>query len=277
MSRQGSGEPLLLVHGVLCSERVWVDVVPHLAPRYDTIAVTALGHRGGRTPPRRPVTITDVVDDVEATIDALGFEKAHIAGNSMGGWVALELARRGRAISVCALSPAGLWASGEQAHPSRRRLARVRTTTRLGRPFVPLVAATGAGRRLALQASVVHGERVTPRAFTNLTMDVLGCSVLDDLLESDERLLPLDSTDCPITVAWSGEDRVLPPSRFLPRAGELLPQARVLVLEGVGHVPMLDDPALVARTILRAAEAANGGNPGVRGPRAPGAGVSRVV
>ena len=124
MLREGTGESIVLLHGVMNSEAIWSAVVPLLATRYETIVPTALGHRGGRSPTRRPVRIADVVDDAEVSLDALGLKTAHLAGNSMGGWVALELARRGRARSVCALSPAGTWEPGTSAHSRSRRALR---------------------------------------------------------------------------------------------------------------------------------------------------------
>src|ERR1700712_5829571 len=133
MLRQGSGDPVVLLHGVTGSEGMWRRVVPLLAPHHDTVALTALGHRGGR-PGWSGVRIADVVDDAERSLDELGFDRPHLAGNSMGGWVALELARRGRAASVCALSPAGCWdASSDEHRSTRTTLKRVVAMTRAGR------------------------------------------------------------------------------------------------------------------------------------------------
>jgi pimeloyl-ACP methyl ester carboxylesterase len=53
-----------------------------------------------------------------------------------------------------------------------------------------------------------------------------------------------------MTLVWSARDRVFPVNVFSPRARSSLPDARYLVLDDVGHVPMFDDPALVARTII---------------------------
>ena len=116
--------PLVLLHGVTNSARIWDDVAPLLADEFDIIAPTAAGHRGGASA-TRGVTISRLVDDVERLLDAQGLHQAHLAGNSMGGWVAIELARRGRALSVCALSPAGCWTPGAQdeAHATDMKVA----------------------------------------------------------------------------------------------------------------------------------------------------------
>src|ERR1700712_3835548 len=106
-----SREPLILLHGVMGATSMWRQTLPLLATSLRVIALPALGHQAGRPCEKRPCRIEHVVDDVERSLDALGIQRAHVAGNSMGGWLALELARRGRARSVCALSPAGMWES----------------------------------------------------------------------------------------------------------------------------------------------------------------------
>jgi pimeloyl-ACP methyl ester carboxylesterase len=263
MLRQGSGEPLVLFHGILGSERMWSHVVPRLAAHHDTVALTALGHRTGNPVPQRPVNITHVVDDAERVLDSLGFSTAHLAGNSMGGWVAIELARRGRARSVCALSPGGFWrtrpqSDGGASDRTVHVLKRIMKDTRMGRPLLPLLGLSQRFRRWAMAGNAINGDRLTRKEFIASADDVLGCVVAEDLLGSKESIGPFESLPCPITIAWSARDRVLP----LKTAGALaraeMPGARFLVLEDVGHVPMFDDPELVARTILETTRGAMG-------------------
>jgi pimeloyl-ACP methyl ester carboxylesterase len=256
--RQGAGEPLVLLHGVMGSERMWRDVVPLLAPHHDTIAMTALGHRGGPSA-TAAVTIAGVVDDAERRLDELGLDRPHLAGNSMGGWVALELARRGRAQTVCALSPAGFWSPGGDGRRERtRRLRRVVRLTRAGRPLLPVAARSGLVRRQAMRDNAHHGERIAPSAMIDLADDLLGCSARDDLLDTTEHMEALDPLPCPVMLAWSARDRIFPPHVNGARAQQLLPGATYRELADVGHVPMLDDPALVAATILDSVRVASG-------------------
>ena len=113
-----SGKPaLVLLHPFLVSGKVWQDVVPRLSSYHQVFTPTALGHSGGPPVQRRPVTIWDVIDAAEEYLNEHGLERPHLAGNSMGGFVALELARRGRAATVCALSPAGFWSTGDGSRP----------------------------------------------------------------------------------------------------------------------------------------------------------------
>jgi pimeloyl-ACP methyl ester carboxylesterase len=250
--RQGSGEPLVLLHGILCSERIWGNVVGLLSGQHDVIVPTMLGHNGGQLASRRPASIEHLVDDLERLLDELGLAKAHLAGNSLGGWVALELARRGRALTVCALSPAGAWGS-ERDEQVVATLKRAIGDTQRSRRILPLVAHSKHIRRFALRNSALHGQRVSPTEFLSLTDDLIGCQISGDLFASDTRLSSLDPAPCPITLAWSAEDRIFPLETYRSRACELIPGADFIVLDDVGHIPMLDDPRLVAQTILSSA------------------------
>ena len=250
MLRVGSGEPLVLLHGVMGSERHWLDVAPLLSGQYDVIALTALGHRGGPAPEERPVTLAAIVDRTERQLDELSLERVHLAGNSMGGWMALELARRGRALSVCALSPAGMWgADGMREGASARRLREALRMGRLSRPLLPVMLRIPAVRRFGLRNVSVDGARLPAERTLELTDDMLGCVAGEDILATTEHFALLDPLPCPITVAWAEHDRIFPEAPTGACARARLPGARYIVLEGVGHVPMLDDPELVAGAI----------------------------
>src|SRR5689334_5196517 len=111
--RGGSGEPMMLVHGITDTWRTWELLAPLLEPHHDVLAITLKGHSGGRAlGDDGRVTLLDLVDEAERDMDAAGFETAHLVGNSLGGWIALELAARGRARTVTALAPAGGWDKG---------------------------------------------------------------------------------------------------------------------------------------------------------------------
>lgn len=261
MFRDGSGEPLVLLHGLTNSERVWTHVAPLLTGHHEVIAPTALGHRGGRPSTARPVRIVDVTDDCERLLDELGFSTVHLAGNSMGGWVALELARRGRARSVCALSPAGTWNAGEASQAlGRQMIRRTARDVRLSRSALPVLSLSRGFRRWALRTVAVHGDRFDRAELLGLCDDLLGCTTREDLLSTPEQLLPLNPAPCPITLAWSAEDRILPPETNGVIAQARVPEARYISLADVGHIPMIDDPGLVARTILESTASVKAGD-----------------
>jgi pimeloyl-ACP methyl ester carboxylesterase len=250
--RMGAGQPLVLLHGVTGSSKIWRRLMPLLAPFRDVIAPTALGHRGGLSALEHPLRIRHVVDDAQRILDRLGLDRAHLAGNSMGGWVALELARRGRALSVCALSPAGAWTAEDRGRASNVLRSAV-SATRRSKALIPWLSFSAMFRRWALRDTAVRGHLVSREEMLEIIADLLGCDACDDLLETTEELLPLQAS-CPITLAWAGEDRLFPAAINGARARSLLPGAKFELLEGVGHVPMLDDPQLVADVILRASE-----------------------
>jgi pimeloyl-ACP methyl ester carboxylesterase len=110
-------------------------------------------------------------------------------------------------------------------------------------------------RRLVLRDVAGHGDRLTAARTLEATRDLLGCVIAEDILSTDEEIEPLDPLPCPITVAWAGDDKMMPLEVNAPVARRRLPQARFEVLDGVGHVPMIDDPENVARIILRSAAA----------------------
>jgi pimeloyl-ACP methyl ester carboxylesterase len=247
-------QPLVLLHGLGMSARVWDDVRPWLARHHEIVTPTLLGHRGGAAPPRRPATVSDLVDGVERELDARGLDRPHVAGNSLGGWIAIELARRGRARTVCAISPAGSWTAGTPEQTvGVRKIRRLIRAARVGRRL-PLMR-SGLVRRVALHDVAEHGDRLTAAQAMNGGEDLLGCIVADDILSTPEQIAPLDPLPCPVMLVWAGEDAVLPVTVNGAVARARLPHARFLVLPGVGHVPMIDDPRRVAGAILQTTQA----------------------
>ena len=107
--------------------------------------------------------------------------------------------------------------------------------------------ASAAGR---LRKGVAYGDRVSRADFIALVDEALGGECVEDIALLTAELEPLDPPPCPITIAWAERDRVFPIDPYMKRAREVVPGAEFVVLDDVGHVPMLDDPRLVAETIL---------------------------
>jgi pimeloyl-ACP methyl ester carboxylesterase len=233
------------------SGAAWQGVIP-LLDDFDVHAPTAAGHRGGPAAQRRPATIADTVDAAELFLDEHGLDRPHLAGNSMGGWIAIELARRGRASSVCALSPAGFWTVGQRSHAApTARVRRTATMSRIPRPLSSVALRSGLARRVAFRDIACRADRLTRAQALESIDDVLGCAVAADLLGTPESIAVLDPLPCPVTLAWSERDKVFPVDVNGAIARERLPRAEFVVLPGVGHVPMIDDPRLVAETIRK--------------------------
>jgi pimeloyl-ACP methyl ester carboxylesterase len=260
--RGGEGEPLVLVHGYANTWRVWEPVLPALTERHDVLAPTLCGHLEGEPlADGVEATVGALTDGVERAMDAAGFETAHVAGNSLGGWIALDLGRRGRALSVTCLAPAGGWEHGSRAE---RRLKRLFTIGRkLNDRLVPyakrLVRRPGV-RKLLFRDAVRHPERLTPAQAAARIEAMSGCTVFWELMDTIMRDGPPDwlgEVDAPTLVAWPEFDRILPERGHSEPFRELVRGAEWRILPGVGHVPMADDPELVSRTILDWAQAAS--------------------
>jgi pimeloyl-ACP methyl ester carboxylesterase len=250
--RLGSGPPLVLLHGVGHRRQAWDAVLDRLAPHRDVIAVDLPGH--GESPLLADTTapvLGEMLGEVTALLDELGLDRPHLAGNSLGGRLALEAAVVGRAASVTALSPAGFWRSEREAKAGR---AVFRTMQALGRRFLPLAPAltwSTAGRALIYAAIVSRPSRMSAeQARGDMAAFVAARAAMDAVLTQMTRFTGTIPDGIPVTIAWGTRDRLLPPRQVLV-AKACLPQARILPLRGCGHVPMTDDPALVADVLLQ--------------------------
>ncbi|MBU8817257.1 alpha/beta fold hydrolase [Mycolicibacterium goodii] len=254
-SRDGSTEPILLLHPFLLSQSVWKYVAPQLADtgRYEVFAPTMADHNGG---PRGPflLDVAHLADDIERRLDEIGWTTAHIVGNSLGGWVAFELERRGRARTLTGIAPAGGW-------------------TRFTPAKYEIIAKFVAGLPIVVITKLL-GQRVHRLPFTRQISYVAVAATADSLSDGDRRDLIDDVAHCPayhklmlksLTTAGLMElpnsctpthlvicekDRVLPHPRFTRHFVENLPaNAEITHLDGVGHVPMFEAPGRITDLI----------------------------
>lgn len=250
--RLGSGPPLVLLHGIGHRRQAWSAVLNRLAPHRDLIVADLPGH--GESPPldtaRRSVPRA-LLEQTTGLLDELGLQRPHLAGSSLGGLIALELAVGGRAASVTALSPAGFWTTDRELRYAVAMSEIMEVAGRLIRPFGPALARTTAGRALIYAAVVAKPSRVSPeqaRGDMSAFLDASG--TVREILAAAVPFTGTVPLDVPVTIAWGIRDHLLPP-RQAARAKALLPQARVIPLPGCGHVPMTDDPDLVATVLLQ--------------------------
>jgi pimeloyl-ACP methyl ester carboxylesterase len=270
--RAGAGEPLLLLHGFLGSWRHWRPVLGELVARYEVIAPTLAGHDGGPPYPNSlPATPRAATDSLEAHLDELGVDTAHVVGNSAGGALALELAKRGRARSVVALSPAGAWRNGDgEAKRVGRAFRRLVRVTRTAAPYMRAIMRRPGTRRLAMRDIMRHGELVAPADAVDLVEATLGCAVTGRVLDAlradrDLALENLHEIACPVLLAWPQFDRVFPVERHAPRLRREIPGVEWRMLADCGHVPMWDDSRLLVQMISEFVNRHAGGvaSPGV--------------
>jgi pimeloyl-ACP methyl ester carboxylesterase len=277
--RGGEGEPLVLIHGFSGTWPIWQPVLPALTARHDVLAATLPGHHGGpRFDDGVQVSVEAITDTVERQLDEAGFETAHLVGNSLGGWIALDLARRGRARSVVGLAPAGGWTAGTRHEKRLKTLfVRLHRMTSLGEPFIDTIARRPGLRKLAFRDICRHGERLTPDAAAASMRGLLGCEVYFDLMDAVTRDGPprwLGEVRAPVLVAWAEHDRILKEKGY-SEGLRAIPGVQWTTLPGCGHVPMGDDPELVARTILDFTSAAGtAGDPSAPARRSAPAGSS---
>jgi pimeloyl-ACP methyl ester carboxylesterase len=247
--RGGSGEPLVLLHGIGHTWRGWKPMLPLLERRFDVLAVDLPGFgRSAPLPPGTESTPEVLADAVEAAMDDAGFAKAHIAGNSLGGWIALELARRGRALTVVGLSPAGLQHKRESGWGKGVLLAMRWAARNMPAPE-PLLR-TKVGRTLFAGPAMARPWRADPADMLEQA-EMFGQArgflpTMSHALSGKAR--GLESISCPVLLLWGTRDVIL-----LPRQGRrferLIPDCELRYLKGLGHTPMSDDPELLAEAI----------------------------
>jgi pimeloyl-ACP methyl ester carboxylesterase len=256
MAVSGAGrEPLLLIHGLGGTRSIWEPVIGLLEPEREAIAIDMPGFGEAEPlPPGVEPTAAYLARALHEQCAERGIERPHVAGNSLGGWVALEMGRCGWAASVTALSPAGLWSRplGEPAGGGARMLLRGSPWVKLARPLIAPALLLPATRRLAFQSIAAHPERIPPAAARQLVLGWLDGEGYDGANRAMRTHLFDPSgypQDVPVTIAWGERDRLVGP----PKPQHRPAGARFVVLPGVGHTPTWDDPELVARTLLEGA------------------------
>jgi len=249
--REGSGQPLVLLHGVGHHWQAWRPVIPLLAEDLDVLACDTPGF-GSSAPLPAGIepTITAYADAFEWFFAELGIERPHVAGNSMGGAVALELARRRAVRSATAFSPAGFWTAAERrfCQLSLGLLGGVPSSLR---PLLLGLARTRAGRVALFSQTFGFPSRLPAEEAVATLADAWAAPALKRTLEafSGYRFRdPEALRNVPVTIAWGNRDRLLPYRLQAPRARRMLPQATHVTL-GAGHVPFYDDPEAAAAVI----------------------------
>jgi pimeloyl-ACP methyl ester carboxylesterase len=255
-SRDGSGEPVLLLHGFLMSQTVWEPVAPRLADtgRYEVFAPTMAGHNGGPYAGTWRLSSSVLADHVERQLDELGWDSAHIVGNSLGGWVAFELERRGRARSVTGIGAAGGW--------TRWSPVKFEVISKFvaGMPMLALARLFGErtlqlplSRRLATLPLTASPDGISERQLSVVVDDAAHCPAYFQLLYKSlmaPGLLELAQTAVPVQLVLCEKDRVVPASRFNRHfTTHLPPGTKITKLDGVGHVPMFEAPDRVTAAI----------------------------
>ncbi|MFG1790397.1 alpha/beta fold hydrolase [Nocardia sp. NPDC049149] len=248
--RIGNGEPLVLVHGIGSRWQVWEPVIGALAESFEVIAVDLPGF--GDSAPLAETTVDTLTDALAEFLAAQGLERPHLAGNSMGGLITLNLGARGLARSVTAFSPIAFWDTSGRIW-CQQSLGKSRMLARRLQPALPTILGTAAGRTAFL--SLVFGKAWAVNAqvavaTANGAVDAPGfesalASFADAKLHDEGNL-----ADIPVTIAWGSRDILLTYLTQSRRARTELPNARHVTLHGSGHTPFYDDPEACARAVF---------------------------
>nr|WP_081514440.1 alpha/beta hydrolase [Nocardia donostiensis] len=249
----GSGDPLLLLHGLLLSPHYWEQAANRLATQCEVFAPTLAGHWGGPESQHHALGARELADHVEAQLDEMGWRTCHIAGHSLGAAVGVELARRGRARTLTAIAPTGGWTSSS---PVRWRAAW---------KFAALIPLVWAGKHLggfpvgnplsrwfAARALTKHPSAVSRRDITAVLTAALGCPAPIPLITGllGPALDDLSTLHTPVRLLLAEADHILPCRVYARRYLRELPDiADRILVNGVGHAPMLEAPDRIATLI----------------------------
>lgn len=250
--RIGSGEPLVLVHGVGHRRQAWLPVVDQLAEHREVILVDLPGH--GESDPLvtegRP--LVEVLREVfRGFLAEQQLERPHVAGNSLGGRIALEAAASGDARSAVAFSPAGFWRTDYSYAYTRGLFKTMSRLSRMLEPYAEGLARTPGGRALMYGWITAHPGRITPaQALGDLAAFRRAQPALHEIVAAATPFTERIPDDVPVTIAWGSRDAVLPRAQAR-RARALVPGAEHVLLRSCGHVPMTDAPERIAEIILR--------------------------
>jgi pimeloyl-ACP methyl ester carboxylesterase len=240
----GEGPPLLFVHGLSGCWQNWLENIPHFARTHRVIAADLPGF-GASEMPREDISIPGYARFLEQLCDELSIDAAVVVGNSMGGYIAAELAIASpqRVERLMLVSAAGI--TVEHLH---------RDSIMAGTRIVAAVATREVARhewyarrpilrKLALSFVVRHPERLS----APLAYELMQGSGKPGFIPAMEAILVhriserLPQIACPTFVLWGEDDRVIP-VRDARRFQQLIPNARTVILPDTGHVSMLERP-----------------------------------
>jgi pimeloyl-ACP methyl ester carboxylesterase len=249
--RHGSGQPLVLLHGVGHRRQAWGPVLDRLTPHRDVVLVDLPGH--GESPPLklagRPV-LDALLAEVTGLLDEIGLDRPHLAGNSLGGRLALEAAVAGRAATVTALSPAGFFRGRREFLYAGAVFKIMEFAGARTRRLTPAMSRSTAGRALLYGAIVNRPSRISPeQAVEDVAAFAAAKDALHTVVAGMVNFTGSVPADVPVTIGWGMRDHLLFPGQARLAKAQL-PDARLVWLPRCGHVPMTDDPVLVADVLL---------------------------
>ncbi len=239
-TRTGSGKPLVLVHGYPLDHTTWNEVTPLLENDFDLILPDLRGF-GQSEVVESQYKIVDMAADLADLLDYLGIEQTVIAGHSMGGYVALAFARAypERTLGL------GLVSSQAPADPPERRQGRYDAAAEIAKTGVrPVADSMSAKLSPDERVQAYVGELIAAQRPTGLV------GGLKAMAERDDSSYALSGFQFPVVLVHGEADELIP----IQRAREIkaaIPNATLIELPDVGHMPMMEDPKATATALKK--------------------------
>lgn len=250
----GSGEPLLLIHGMGSASTAWKPIRTHLAQDFTVITIDLPGHGETRMLPGRPMDPHSLALNIFEEMSAQGIERFHLAGNSLGGWVALEMASHNpaRISSLTGLAPAGLWLNPYNARYPGTALSRF--LARYTHKFAPTALHFEKARALGFWDVSPRWRELSYEICLDATIAMAKADgyypAWDGMLM--KRFDGLIPESVPVTIIFGDTDRTLPSTTCQERS--VAPRhARWIIFPDTGHAPMWDSPLDVVDAIRKTA------------------------
>ena len=238
--RTGHGSPLVLLHPLGADRHVWDPLAPLLTERRELIAIDLPGFGESRALTGQVPTPRALAAAVAEHLTAIGVPRPHVAGNSLGGWVALELGLMGAARSVTGIAPAGLW-----PEPLVPKAAIAHRLARALLPAASWCVAHGPAARCCSQGDGAPAPSAGGRRAATLRAYALAPDFVrvNDAMRAG-RFEGLERIRCPLTLVWPDHDRLIRRPVWVPD------RIRNVVLSDAGHMPMWDAPQALAEILI---------------------------
>jgi 3-oxoadipate enol-lactonase len=235
----GEGLPIVLLHGLALDKSIWSPVVAAYSTQARFITPDLRGH--GETPVgQADGTLSQVADDLLALLDALGLPKVCLLGHSMGGYIALNFAAR----YPQRLASLVLLASKIRADAPEKQKERLDDAQKVLHGGVPVFAAALAGR---LSRDPFLADQLRTRMQGNNPAGLSNILVAIANRPDQQALLP--ELEVPVLAIAGAEDQISAPA-FALEAADLAARGHKLVIPGVGHMPMLENPLAFGAALL---------------------------
>lgn len=252
IQRYGSGPiKLVAIHGLGSASSAWKLVLPEFSKRYEFITLDLPGHGDAfmlANLEMNPVRISQIII---SELKAIGIDKFHLIGNSLGGWIALEMAAAypEHVLSVTGVAPAGLWLKPKTNRNGE--LAVSRYLARISLPFAKTIARIKFMRKIGFKLVSPQWEKFSPETCADAAIAMGGASGYYTIWDAflGNRFDKEISTTIPITILFGDSDYTLPAATSQEKS--LAPKhCRWVVLPQSGHAPMWDRvDEVIAETI----------------------------